>query len=159
MLDWRQALPGAALAGVLVAVSWLLPFTSALLLMLAGGGLAVAFYRRREPNAVITPGMGARIGAISGLVGFLAFAVVLAVQLLLLRGGGKFREAMMQVIQQSAARNPDPRAQAIIERLTSPEGMALLITFGMVVFLVAFVLLAAAGGALGARLISGRHMR
>ncbi len=107
-IDWAQAVPGAALAGALLALAWVVPFLGFLLWLLAGGTLGVMIYRRRVPGAALTPRLGARIGAVTGLFGFGVFAVVLGLELLATRGSGRLRQMLQQVIQETAARNPGP---------------------------------------------------
>jgi hypothetical protein len=114
------------------------------------GLLAVVIYKRRAPGATLTTGDGARIGAISGLFGFAGFACLGAIFLLLLRGSNKFREMLQQAMQQAGAGNPDPNAQRALAWLMSPAGLALLVTIVMIVFLITFVALSSAGGAIGA---------
>jgi hypothetical protein len=149
-IDWQQALPAALWAGALLAVAWIVPYIGYFLWIIAAGAVAVAFYRRRVPQAPITPAIGARIGAVCGLFGFVGFAALMAVALLLLRGSTKFREMLQQAMQQAAASNPDPKAQELLAQMTSPAGLAFIVTLVMVVFLVGFVALSAAGGAIGA---------
>src|SRR5574340_280392 len=60
-LQWGQAVPAAASAGVLVVV----------------------LYRRRFPTGTLTPRLGAKVGAVAGLFGFGAFTVLMSIQLLL----------------------------------------------------------------------------
>lgn len=151
-VDWSQALPGAAIAGVVVAIAWILPFTAVCLWVLAGGALSVALYHRRRPDAPFTPGAGARLGALTGLLGFLVFGIAFSLQVLLLGGGAQMRQALRRVIEESAARSPDPRSQEAMEMLLRPEGLALMITLLAVVFLAGFLLFGAIGGALGAAL-------
>ncbi len=151
-VDWSHALPAAGWAGVLLAVAWLVPYLGYFLWIIGAGVIAVAFYRRRVPGAVLTPANGARIGAVCGLFGFAGFAALMAIGLLLLRGSTKFREMLQQSMQQAAAANPDPKAQEILAWMTSPAGLALMVTIVMVVFLVGFIALSSAGGALGAKL-------
>jgi hypothetical protein len=158
-LEWSQAVPAAAIAGMLLAIAWVIPFSSYFLWMLAAGALAVALYRRRQPGAVVTTRMGARVGAVAGLIAFALFALLLALQLLVFRGGGQLRDALQQMIRQSAASNTDPRAQEMLARMLSPEGMAVLITVGMVIFFLMFVGLSSLGGALGAKLFGERERR
>ena len=47
--------------------------------MILAGFLAVVFYHWRNPGSTLTPGMGARLGAISGLFGFMMFLFFAAV--------------------------------------------------------------------------------
>jgi len=149
-VDWSNALPAAGWAGALLALAWSIPYIGYFLWILAAGAVAVAFYKRRVPNAVVTPANGARIGALCGLFGFVGFAVLMAIGLLLLRGSTKFRELLQQAMQQAAAGNPDPKAQEILAQMTSPAGLAFIVTLVMIVFLVGFVALSSAGGAVGA---------
>lgn len=156
-IQWSEALPGALLAGLAIALSWIIPLAAFLLWPIAAGAFAVALYLRRRPQTAVTAGMGARVGAITGLFGFVIFAVLMAIDLMVLRGGGRLRQAMEQVIQQSAARNPNPQAQAMIRRLLSPEGVAVMITVVLIFFLAAFVACGSIGGALGAALFKKRR--
>jgi len=151
-VDWTNALPAAGWAGALLAIAWLIPYLGYFLWILAGGVVAVAFYKRRVPNATLTPADGARIGAVAGLFGFAGFAGLMAIGLLLLRGSTKFREMLQQSMQQAAASNPDPKAQEILAWMTSPAGLALMVTLVMIIFLIGFIALSSAGGALGAKL-------
>ncbi len=158
-VEWSQAIPGAALAGALLAFCLLIPIAAYFLWMIAAGALAVVLYLRRVPHRALSAGMGARLGAISGLFGFGIFAFLSSLELLLERDNGKVRELLQQVLQQSLARNSDPAVQASLQRLMTPEGLALLFTLGMILFLAAFVLLSSLGGALGAYLFRNRNSR
>lgn len=151
-IDWSQAVPAAALGGLFLAAA-AIPVVGVLLWVVGAGLVTVALYRRRAPNSMLTPGLGARIGAISGLFGFAIFAGVFGVELLASRGSGRLRRLVQEVIQQAAARNPDPRAQEAVQQMMTPAGLALLITFMLVVFLVVFLALSSAGGAVGAWLL------
>ncbi len=155
-VEWPHALPSAAWAGALLAAAWIIPYIGYFLWILAAGAVAVAIYRRRLPDAPVTPGIGARIGALCGLFGFAGFSCLMAVGLLLLRGSTKFRELLQQAMQQAAASNPDPAAQDVLKQMTSPAGLALIMTIVMVVFLIGFIGLSAAGGAIGAKLFRNK---
>ena len=126
--------------------------------MLAGGAFAVALYRRRNPGP-ISPGAGARIGAVSGLFGYIIFALTYSIMLLVTGGGGTLRDELMRKIQELASRNPDPQAQEMMQKLMTPEGLAFIIAIGLVLFLVAFLALSSIGGALGSRLFGDRESR
>lgn len=152
-IDWSQAVPAAALAGFFLAISWVIPFLGFLMWLVAGGVLGIAMYRRRVPQASLTPGFGARIGAVTGLFGFGVFAVLFGLELLVTRGSGNFRQLLQQVIEQAAARNPDPRTQQAIQQLMTPAGLALMVTIVLVFFLAAFLALSSVGGAIGAWLL------
>ena len=152
-LQWHYALPAAALAGLIAAVMMLIPVGAFGLGMLASGALAVMFYRRRNPVANVTPGAGARLGALSGALGFCIFAIFTAIEMLIFRSGGQLRDALLQAIQQSAARSSDPQAQQILEYLKTPQGLALMMVLGLIVMGLAFLIFASLGGALAAALL------
>ena len=152
-LQWPYALPAAALAGLIAAVMMLIPVGAFGLGMLASGALAVMFYRRRNPVASVTPGMGARLGALSGALGFGIFAIFTAIGMLIFRSGGQLRDALLQAIQQSAARSSDPQAQQMLEYLKTPQGLALMMGLGLIVMGLAFLIFSSLGGALTAALL------
>ncbi len=157
-VNWSQAAPAAALAGLLLAIAFVVPVLGFLFWLVAGGTMGVAMYRRRIPEAGLTPGLGARIGALTGLFGFVAFAVMFAIELMASRGSGQFRHLLQQVIAQAASRNADPGAQQAIQQLMTPAGMALMVTILLIIFLAAFLGLSSLGGALGGWLL-GRKAR
>lgn len=157
-IDWPQAFPAAIFTGAGMAVLALLtaPLLPAAFLvwMIAGGAICVAVYRRRKPAAAIRSRTGARLGAVSGLFGFLTFAALQSL-LLFAASGDELRQELRQKVLQVAAQNPDPRAQEMLQRFATPEGLAVLIALTMVLFLVIFVAFGAIGGALWA----SRHSR
>ncbi len=163
-VDWRLGLGAAAVGGLAAAVASLIPVVSlgCCLWMLGGGALAVSFYHRRRPASDVTSGMGARLGAVTGVLGFFIFAGLTAVRLfvevVVLHMGAQIRSEMRQIMEQSAARNPDPQVQAMMQWMTSPQGFATFVTLGMLLFFMAFVVFCSAGGALGASLF-GRRAR
>lgn len=152
-IQWSQALPAAALAGVIAALLMFIPLGAFGLGMITGGILAVLFYHRRNPAATVTPGMGARLGAVSGTLGFAVFAIFTAIEVLVFHSGGQLRAALLEAIQQSAARSTEPQAQQVLEYLKSPPGLALMMGLGLVVMFVVFLILSSLGGALGAALL------
>jgi hypothetical protein len=149
--------PGAAVAGAIVALAWAVPFLSFFIWMGLAGLGGVLLYQRRVPGAIPTSGIGARIGALAGLFGFAVFVVFMALQMLVLHSTGQLRQLMQQVLQQAASQNADPRAQQVLQRLASPQGLALMLTLVLVLAFFAFLLLSSLGGALGAYLIRKRQ--
>jgi len=149
-LQWSQALPSAALAGLIAAVLMFIPLGAFGLGMIAAGVLAVLFYRRRNPPASLTAGMGARLGAVSGMLGFAIFAIFTSVEVLVFHSGGQLREALLQAVQQSASRTSDPQAQQVLGYLKSPPGLALVMVLGLALMFVVFLIFSSLGGALAA---------
>ena len=149
-IEWSQAWPATALAGLTAAVLMLTPFAGLGLGVLIGGSLSVVFYRRRVPTTRITAGMGARLGMVTGVVASGILALVLAAYTLLSHSWDSVREDLMAGIEQAAARNPGPQSQQAVEFLKTPPGIVLLLTMALIVTLVAFVVFSGLGGALGA---------
>ena len=148
---WSRAMPSLLMAGFFMGVVSSVPLVGALccLWALAGGAAAVALYRRRVPQTVTT-GMGARLGAATGLVGFVPYALIFVGRMLF--KGRELREAMRKGMEQAMANNPDPKAAEVAQWFTTPEGTALLITLMLAFFLLAFLIFSTIGGALGAAL-------
>ncbi len=153
-IQWRDGFPAAVTAGVLIAIACAIPWAGFLLWGFAGGVLAVLLYQRRHATAV-TPGMGARLGVVAGLLGFVAFATIASFALLATRG--TLIRAIWAQVEQQAAQNPNPAVQEMIQRLNSPEGMAVLFTLFMVFVLAFFLVFSSVGGAIGARLFGKRE--
>ncbi|HXZ41243.1 MAG TPA: zinc ribbon domain-containing protein [Terriglobales bacterium] len=156
-IQWSQALPSAALAGLIAAVLMFIPLGAFGLGMIAAGVLAVLFYRRRNPVGNLSPGMGARLGAVGGTLGFGIFAIFTAIEVLVFHSGGQLRAALLEAIQQSAARTSDPQAQQILDYLKSPPGLALVMGLGLAVMFVVFLIFSSLGGALAAALLRRKH--
>lgn len=156
---WRAANLAAglgALAALLVAVLTGLPQLGLFLWMLGGGMLAVVIYRRRQHLGFLSAGMGARLGAMAGLMGFVIFGLLSLVQMLTMRGTGQLRAALEQALKASAAHSGNPEAQQMVQQFLTPEGMRLLLALGIVLMLVLFLALSSLGGAIAAT-ISGRR--
>ena len=152
-IDWSAGFKVAALAGAIAAVLSVLPLVSigCCLWIVGAGALAVMFYQqKRMPGSVVTVGMGARLGAVSGLLAYVFWFVMQFLTIVATGNSGKIREAMLEGMKQSAARNPDPNAQQMLEKMSTPEGIAILMTAMIVGFLVVFVIFGVIGGAVGA---------
>jgi len=171
-IDWSQGIRASALAGLLLALAifcappivagmglllhlgqgaiGLLVLLASWCCMLVAGALAVRFYRRRRPETAIRPGMGARLGAVSGLLGFFLYSVPQLLRLAFFHLGGSVREAMQKAIEQAANQNPDPKAQELMRNLMSPGALAAFLTFLVVLFFLVFLVVSSLGGAIGA---------
>ena len=152
-LQWSRALPSAAISGLVAAVLMLVPLGGFGLGMLLAGSLSVLLYRRRNPISELTPGMGARLGAASGGMGFAIFGIFTAIEVLVFHSGGELHTALVEAVQQSAARTTDPQAQQVLDYLKSPAGLALVMIMGLAVMLVAFLVFSSIGGAIAAFLL------
>ena len=158
-IDWSQGLPAAALAGLIASILMAIPLGASFGLgMLAAGFLAVVFYRRRVPNASLRPGKGARLGVVSGALGFGMFAVVTSIQMVIFHSGDQLRAQLLDALQQSASRTSDPQAQQMLDYFRTPPGLVLMMIVGLIFMFIAFVLFSALGGALGAALLRRRDI-
>lgn len=149
-IRWSDALPSAGLAGLIAAFLMFIPLGAFGLGMIAAGVLCVLFYRRRNPLSDLTPAMGARLGAVSGTMGFGIFAILSAVGTLVFHNGRELRTALLDAIAQSAARSSDPEVQKAFEYLKTPPGLALMMGLTLTFVLMAFLILASFGGAISA---------
>ena len=129
--------------------------------MLGAGALSVALYRRHAPGTLITPGMGMKLGALAGLFGWLAYAVVSTMTFVALRNSGNFRRAMEEAMQRQLAGNTDPKVHEMMQNLlgwmSTPQGAATIVVLSIAVFGVIFILITAAGGAIGASMFGQRR--
>jgi hypothetical protein len=150
-LEWPQALSSAGIA-LLVATIIIVMSKSTVLGMLAAGFLAVVFYRRRCPAAAVTVGMGTKLGAITGGLGFGMVAAALALWTAF-RSGKEIHDAFLNYFQQNAAQGSDPRVQQVLELFNTPEGFTFIIIVSLVMTLIAFLILSSLGGAIGAFLL------
>lgn len=151
-IQWSQALPATALGGLIAALALSIPLGAFALGMLAAGALSVVFYHRRNPAAAVTPAVGARLGAVSGVLGFGILALLIAIEVAVFRSGQELRAALLDALKQSAARNPDPQAQQLLQYLNTPQGLALVVVLLLIVVFLIFLTLSTLGGALGAAL-------
>lgn len=168
---WRPALHAALTFGVPAGVLCFGVLPIGLLAMIAASAWAVALYAKRVRAAALTAGMGAQIGLVTGL-----FASWLAVSLyglglwfsrFVLHQGGEWdalwlsqvEKSNEQMLAQMGAANAQSAqvAQSLKSLMLSAEGRAGLPLSGLLVVAAILVLLAIAGGALGARLTAAQR--
>ena len=90
---------------------------------------------------------------VTGILGGGIFAALLSIGTMLFHAWDTIRGKLIEVVEQTAARNPDPQAQQALEFFKSPEGIVLLLTTALIGTLLAFVIFSGLGGALGAALL------
>jgi hypothetical protein len=146
---WSDGLPSAALGGMIAAAAMVIPLGGFGLGIVAAGGLTVIFYQRRRPGDIMTTGMGARLGAATGAIGFGIFSIVMAAGTFMFHAGGQLRAKLLEAIEQSAARAPDSEARQMMETFKTPEGLALLFVASLIFLLAFFLLFSSLGGAVG----------
>src|SRR5579875_294034 len=141
--------PAAVRLGLIVAaastiVFFILPFIN----WLFGGFLAVFLYRRRT-GSLLNAGAGARLGWITGVLAFVLYIIPFAIQI-----------PHMNSMMQERLRGMPGQDPALVQQMThffqSPPGMAMVVTFSLMVMFLIITFLSMAGGALGAKMV-GRH--
>jgi len=154
--EWAQALPSAFL-GLLIASALSLILRGALALgMLAAGFMSVYFYHRRNPLIGLTVGLGARLGAISGALGFGILGIASVVATFVSHSVGEIRLIMLKAIQEYVSRNADPQMQQVLEFYNSRQGFILMLVLGSIMMLVLFLALSSMGGIIGAAVLRRR---
>ena len=148
-LDWPQALPSAGIA--VLATIVLMVFLPFGLGALPAGFLCVVLYRRRCPATHLTVGMGARLGAFAGVLGFGALAVIIALWTAF-RSAKEIHDTVLAYFQQYAATSADPRTQQILELLKTPDGFRFFMIFTLIITLIGFLIFSTVGGTLGTML-------
>jgi hypothetical protein len=146
-VQWHQALPAAALGGVISILALVLPLAVWGPAYALGGAAAVFVYRLRARTARLTPGAGAKIGAASAGFGFAILAIITVGTYVY--HSDDLRKAMADAISQMTSRGSDPQtAQQALELLKTQEGLGFFVAFGLSMLLVVFVVASSVGGAL-----------
>ncbi|MBZ5507576.1 MAG: hypothetical protein LAO78_19110 [Acidobacteriia bacterium] len=147
-IEWkafiRSAAPMAALSGVLTALQPLLGLFIALPASLVW---TISLYRRRRP-APMRSGQGARMGALMGLLSFGFYAAFFLSPV----SQGKFREVIVNSIQERAAQAPDPQSQQVLQWFATPHGFIAVTAFILAVILVIFLIIGITSGAMAVAL-------
>jgi hypothetical protein len=152
-IQWSQALSAAVLALAIAAIFTVITLGPVGLGILIAGGLAVGLYRRRNPGANLTPRMGARLGAACGALGFGIVMVGLVVAVAGFHASEQVHQALLNAVQQAAARSSSPEAQQAVELFKTREGFTAMLILGSILTFLAFLLFSALGGALAALLL------
>lgn len=164
-VEWKPALRAALIVAIPAGILSC-GFTPLGLLGLfwiaAAAAWAVSIYARRQRSPWITMGAGARIGLVTGLMaGWLAFCatgIAFYSMRFLMHEGGTFDEAWTSKVNQSFSQqfqSADPQAVTLVRNLfLSPEGRAGMVLIWLLLLEVGLLVFAAAGGALGARMMA-----
>jgi hypothetical protein len=107
--------------------------------------------------AVLTFGMGARLGAACGAVGYLIFAILSGAGTLIFLKDAQVREMAIKSWEQWAANNPSLPIQDVLQYARSPEQFAHMVTVSLLVALPIFLGGCGLGGGLGAVLMGRRR--
>ncbi len=155
-MHWSQALQPCALAALVASLLMSLglnPFVA----MLSVGFLAVVFYRQGRREFVIRPMVAAGLGALGGMLWFAMSAILEVSIVLFMHKGPELRAELLSRVQQAASQTNDPQVLAMFERFRSPGGLELLMLAGIFFALIASIVLAGLGGALGGAIFGRRR--
>ncbi|HEX8813920.1 MAG TPA: hypothetical protein VF753_00315 [Terriglobales bacterium] len=152
-LQWSPALSAASTAGLVAAVSMLIPAGALGLGIILAGYLSVRMYQRRLGLPTVSSGVGARLGALSGLLGFVLFVILIALEVLVFHSGADLHNALIDVVQQSISRTPDAQVREALEYFKTPAGLAVVMTMGLALMFAVFMILSTIGGAVGSALL------
>jgi len=155
-MRWSQAVQPCAVAAAIAAVAIVFQLAVPLIAGLGSGFLAVALFRRRNPEIAMQAKIGARLGALCGGYCCGMTAVLAALRILILHDGGKVRAGVLDALQQQAVRYPDPQLQPTLEFLRSPAGLVFMGVFILIFMTFVFVLAGMLGGTLGGVLLRSR---
>jgi hypothetical protein len=154
----RAELRAALYAGLIAAFLGSIPLGANFILALPlAGYLSVLFYRRSAPTPDLEPAAAFRLGALSGLFGFLTLLMLTAIGTLTFHAQSKLREAMLQAVRQAQERAGDPAARQMLDYFSTPPGVAFLMIFGFILLGIVFVVLSGAGALVSAAVL--RHKR
>jgi hypothetical protein len=162
-VNWPLARSRSVAAAVLLVILISIPGVSRLfaLWMLLCGALAVYLYKRRQPAVIVTTGAGVRMGLATGVIAYLILVVLLAggvgVEQYILHQKPEIVGQIHDQVQQAINGSKDPSAKQYADLLLSPNGLALLFVFTLIIFFFAMLLLCGAGGALGAAMFGKRQ--
>lgn len=151
-VQWSAAIRSCLLAAaVLTFLYTVIGVPLAVMIIIpAGGWFAVYLYSRGKGGRPVNAGIGARIGAVTGLLAYALYGLIMAVVMVFQRG--RLLEEVRNAMRQAAAQNPNPQAQQIVEKMMTPEGIAILVTISAIFLFFIFLVLCSIGGAIGGSL-------
>ena len=156
-VGWPTAMRACAIAALIAALVMTLGLVIPLVAVLGAGSLAVTLYRQRNPAWTVNARSGAKVGAVCGVLFFGTAAVFETVAVRLLHTGSQVRQKMLDALQQAASRSNDPQVQAAFDQLKTPEGIALMLVFGMVFLFLVSIAAGSLAGALTGSFLGRRN--
>jgi hypothetical protein len=134
-----------------------LPVT--LLFVPLAGIFAVQLYAWKLPEQKLSSGAGAGIGLLTGLFGFLMFALPafpLALWKVALHPDPELMQQLRAQAETTVRNSSNPQAQQVMSSLLSPNGLIFICIFMFVFLLALTLILSALGGAIGANIARRR---
>jgi zinc-ribbon domain len=154
---WPTAIRACAIAALIAALVMALGLMVPLLAVLGAGVLAVNLYHWQNRGWNVNARSGAKLGALCGILFFAISAVFETLATALFHTEGQIRQKMLEALQQAASRTSDPQVQAAFESLKTPEGVALMLVFGLVVLFLVSIAAGSIAGALTGAFLSRRN--
>ena len=149
----NAAFRAAMNAGVVAAILSSIADGSSVFAFPLAGFLCVLLYRKRITAGAPTPGIGFRLGAIAGLVGFAILILLKTVLILGFHAQNILHDELIQFLRDAQSRYTDPQMRQSADRLMTPEGLAFFMIFVSAFMCVLLVLLSGVGGAISAVLL------
>jgi len=155
-MRWDQAVQPCAIAALIAALGMVFRLIVPVIAVIGAGFLAVALYRRRNPEVALHARTGARVGAICGFFCFGTTLILGALRVTILHEGaevwtevGQIRADVLKALQQQAGSYSAQQLQASLDFVRSPTGLVVMLV-GLAIFtLILFILIGILGGALG----------
>jgi hypothetical protein len=154
---WPAAIRTCGFAALIAAAVMVFGLVVPLLAIIGAGFLAVILYRRQNRLWSVNARSGARLGAVCGALFFGISAIFEALATAVFRTGGELRQKMLEALQQAASRSSDPQVQAAFDQLKTPEGIAFVMIFAMIVLFVFSIAAGALSGALTGAFLGRRR--
>ncbi len=159
-VHWKLVIRIALLVATLVGALSAFLAAGSVLWVAAGAVIVLGIYRRKRPQALLNPRIGARIGVLVGMiaasVALAGNAVMLLIQRFGLRQGNQIDVQLDTIVRQAAEHATSMDPQAPVASFTSfwlsAEGKSGLILLTMAFLSLLIVLFAIAGGVLGAQI-------
>ena len=155
-VEWPRALRACAIAALISALVMAVGLMVPLLAGLGAGFLAVILYHRRNPAWSVNARSGAQLGAVCGLLFFGISAIFEALTVALFHTGEQVHQKIVEVLQQAASRSTDPQVQAAFDRMKTPEGLAAMLIFFIVLLFLVSIAAGSVAGALTGAFLSRR---
>jgi hypothetical protein len=150
---WRPCTWAAGVA-VLAMVLHLYPAVA----MFGAGIVAVSLYRQQFPGIPMRAVLGAKLGALSALIGFISTTLLGLVAVLALHKEAEVRQVLLDGVQQAIVRaNGDAQTIAVLDYFKTSQGLIVLAAIGLVMALFFSIALGSLGGALAGSFTSRRN--
>jgi hypothetical protein len=152
-IDWSAGFKPVIIAGILMCCAFFLPIgTINVIWIVLGGGLSVYLYnRRRPPYMQISTGTGAKLGAMTGLLGYALTAILTVIGFVI--DGDKLWAQLDQQLRHQAGPSPDANMQQVFEIMKTAEGKATLAVLMLIFAFALFLGLATLGGAIASSMV------